>query len=192
MALVFFAFLPVLSLGDVVAFGVGIGAIEAFVVATTSNPLKGTAVEKPAAELEARVAELSGRRRFVYGYLLPFVERLIATVIHVGTRSLVYVSYRSANPLLFGVALLAFVLADGVIGYRLLHQGRLSELPILNRTYLALAAIGALVLAGFLLSWQQAGYQPPISRAPGAGPGHLHWLESATTGTETLVSVGGE
>jgi hypothetical protein len=157
LALVFFAFLPVLSFWEVVAFGVGIGTIEAFVVATTVNPLKGTALEKPADELEATVARLSGAGHLVYGYVLPFTERLIAAVIHVGTRGLVYVGYRSSNPLPLLMALAAFFVADGILGYRLIHQGRLSDLRVLNRTYVGLSAIAALALAAFLLYWPEAG-----------------------------------
>jgi hypothetical protein len=156
LALAFF--LPVLSLWNVVAFGIGIGTIEAFLVVTSPNLLKGTALEKSADELEATVAGLSGGPRLVYSYILPFIERLIAAVIHVGTRGLVYVAYHLANPVPFLLALAAFVLADGVIGYRLIHQGRLSDLRVLNKTYVALAIIAVLVLAGFLIYWYEGGY----------------------------------
>jgi len=169
LALAFFAFLPVLSLWDVVAFGVGIGTIEAHLVTTSSNPLKGTALEKSAVELEATVARQSGGRRFVYGYVLPFTERRIAAVIHVGTRGLVYVAYHSTNSLPFVIALAAFLFADGIIGYRLIHQGRLSELRVLNMTYVALSVIAVLVLAGFLLYWPEGGYQPSSARSLGGG-----------------------
>jgi len=161
LALAFFAFLPVLPLWDVVAFGVGIGTIEASLVATSSNLLRGTALEESAVELEATVARLSGGRRFVYGYVLPFTERMIAAVIHVGTRGLVYAAYHSANPLPLVVALAAFFFADGIIGYRLIHQRRLSEPRVLNMTYVALSVIALLVLASFLLYWPEGGYRPP-------------------------------
>lgn len=158
LALAFFAFLPVLSLWNVVAFGIGIGTIEAFLVATPPNPLKGTALEKAADELEATVAGLSGGRRLLYGYILPFIERLIAGVAHVGTRGLVYVAYHSANPVPFLLALAAFFLVDGVIVYRLAHQGKLSDLRVLQKTYVATATIALLVLAGFLIYWHEGGY----------------------------------
>jgi hypothetical protein len=167
LALAFFAFLPVLSLWDVIGFGVGIGTIEAFLVATTTNPLKGTALEKSAVELEATVARMAGVQRFVYAYLLPFIERLIAAVIHVGTRGLVYVAYRSANPLPFVIAMAAFFIADGIIGYRLIHQGRLTELRVLNLTYVALALIGLVAIACFLIFWPDGGYQISAFRAMG-------------------------
>jgi len=158
LALVFFAFLPVLSLWDVIAFGIGIGTIEAGLVATTPSLLQGTALEAPAAELEATVARMRGIRQFVYGYALPFTERLIATGIHVGTRGLVYVAYRSMTPLPAVIALATFVLADGVIGYRLIHQGRLADTGVLNRTYVALALLAAIVVTCFLLYWPEHGY----------------------------------
>lgn len=167
LALAFFAFLPVLSLWNVVAFGVGIGTIEAFLVATSSNPLKGTTLEKSAVELEATVDRQSGGRRIVYGYILPCTERLIAAVLHVGTRGLVYVAYQSVNPLPFLIALTAFFVADGIIGYRLIYQGRLSDLRVLNKTYIALSVIAVLTLVSFLLYWPEGGYQPSSSRAPG-------------------------
>ena len=153
LALIFFAFLPVLTFWEVVAFGVGIGTIEALLVATTPNLLKGTALEPAVAELEAMVARLPRGRRFVYGYVFPFLERLIAVGIHVGTRGLVYVAYRAVDPLPFLLAMAAFVLADGVVGYRLVYQGKLSDLRTLNLTYVALAAIALLALACFLLYW---------------------------------------
>jgi hypothetical protein len=159
LALVFFALLPILTFWEVVAFGFGIGSIEAVVVATTANPLKGTALEKPAEELEAMVRRLSGGPRLVYGYILPFGERVIAAGIHVGTRGMAYVAYHSANPLPIVVALAAFCFADGIIGYRLIHQGRLCDLRVLNKTYVGLSAVAAIVLAGFLLFWSEGGYE---------------------------------
>lgn len=155
LALVFFAFLPALSFWELVAFGVGIGTIEAWVVATTGNPLKGTALEKPANDLEAMVTRLSGGRRLVYGYILPLAERLIAAVFHVGTRGLVYVGYRSCNPLPFLLALAGFFVADGIIGYRWIHQGRLTDIRVLNWTYAGFSAIAVLVLVAFVLYWPE-------------------------------------
>ncbi|MFO7609501.1 MAG: hypothetical protein R6X35_09940 [Candidatus Krumholzibacteriia bacterium] len=153
VALVFFHFLPVLSFWEVLAFGVGIGTIEAFLVATPGNPLEGTALEKSSAELEATLAGLPGRRGRLYAYLLPFSERLIAAVIHVGTRGLVYVAYRLSNPLPLLLALTAFVFVDGIIAYRLHYQGRFADLRVLKRTYIGLSMIALLVLAVFLLYW---------------------------------------
>jgi len=152
-ALAIFAFIPAPSFWDIVAFGVGIGAIEAFLVATPSNPLKGTGLEKPAAEIEAVIAALPKGPRFVYTYLTPLLERLLAAVIHIGTRGLAYATYRTANPVPIVLALLAFVLADGVVGYRLLQQGRLKDLRVLGRFYLFFFILAAACLAAFFLFW---------------------------------------
>ena len=158
LALVFFVFLKNLTFEQVVAFGIGIGTIEAYVVATASNPLKGTALESASQQLEAIVSSLPGARRLIYGYALPYAERLIATVIHVGTRGLVYVSYRSGDPMPFALALLVFFVADGLLGYRLLHQGKLANLTVLARTYAALLGLAAVALAGFLYYWSGGDY----------------------------------
>lgn len=158
LALVFFAFLPVLTFWEVVAFGIGIGTVEAFMVATMANPLKGTALEKPADEVAAMIGRMAGAPRLVYGHILPFSERIIAGVIHIGTRGLVYVAYHSTDLMPFVVAMAAFFFADGLICYRLGYQGRLCDLRVLNKTYAGLAAIAAIVLAGFLLYWPEGGY----------------------------------
>ena len=65
----------------------------------------------------------------------------------------------SADPVPFFLALMAFFFADGIIGYRLIYQGGLTDLHVLNRTYVALGRTAVLVLAGFLLYWSDGGYQ---------------------------------
>ena len=160
LALLFFVFLKQLTFGQVVAFGIGIGTIEAYLVATPSHPLKGTALETASRQLEATVERLPDNRRWIYQVAMPIAERLIATGIHIGTRGLVYVSWRSGGPLPFLFALLIFLVADGVLGYRLLHQGKLADLRVLNRTYASLLGLAVLALAGFLYAWDA-----------GAGPG---------------------
>jgi short subunit fatty acids transporter len=152
-ALAIFAFMPAPSFWDLIAFGVGIGTLEALLVATPSNPLKGTGLEKPAAEIEAVIAGLPKGPRFVYGCAMPIVERLSAGGIHIGTRGLTYVTYRTANPVPIVLALLAFVLADGVIGYRLLERGKLKDLRVLNAFYLFFSVLALVCLGAFLLFW---------------------------------------
>jgi hypothetical protein len=152
-ALAIFAFMPRLSVWDIAGFGVGIGAIEAFLVATPSNPFKGTGLEKPSAEIEAVIAALPKGPRFVHSYVMPTVERLLAGAIHIGTRGMAYVTFRTLNPLPLILALLAFILADGVVGYRLLQQGRLKDLRVLNSFYLFFFILAAACLAAFLFLW---------------------------------------
>ena len=160
-ALAIFAFLPAMSLWDLLAFGVGIGTIEAFLVSTssTSELLKGTQLEKAAEDLEVMIAGSAAPLRFWYRYLFPFMERLIAATIHIGTRGLVYVAHDRVDPVPFLVALTAFVLADGMIGYRLLVRGRLKAPSALAGAYLALGTVAVVVMAVFLAYW-------PVSVVP--------------------------
>ena len=178
VALVFFVFLGEMAFDRVVAFGIGIGTIEAYLVAAVSNPLRGTELEEASRRLEAAVAALPDDRRWIYRYALPCAERLLAAAIHVGTRGLVYLSWHRGNPLPFAAALLVFVVADGVLGYRMLHQGKLEDFRVLNRAYAALLGLAALVLAGFLYLWgagaavpgPTARTSPPVTPAKGAPP----------------------
>ncbi len=153
VALVFFALLPPLSFWELVAFGVGVGSIEALLVATSQDVFKGTSLEPASRDFEAVLSRLTGSRRLVYGHLLPFAERLIAGVIHVGTRGLVYVTRHTLHPMPLLLAMAAFFLVDGVLGYRLFSEGKLNDLGVLNRLMAGVALIGTLVLAAFLLYW---------------------------------------
>ncbi len=162
-ALPFLALLPSHSFWDIVGFGIGIGAIEAALLATTTDPLKGTALESAAREMDAALTSLTGRRRLVVLHVLPLVERLIAAAIHVGTRGLVYVAYRAFNVLPLLIALAAFLLADGIIGYKLAYQGRFKELRVLGLAYVALAVIALLTCMAFLAYWRAL--SPPAGQA---------------------------
>jgi hypothetical protein len=110
------------------------------------------AVASPS-ELEAMVASLSGGRRLAYGFILPLAERLIAAVFHVGTRGFVYVAYRSSNPPAIRSRVRGVFLADGIIGYRLVHQGRLTDVRVLHNTCAGFFAIAVLVLTAFVSLW---------------------------------------
>ena len=56
-----------------------------------------------------------------------------------------------------------FVLADGVIGYRLLQQGKLKDLRVLNTFFVVFFALAVLCVAAFLLFWRAGGYDAHIS-----------------------------
>lgn len=152
-ALALFAWLPPLSFWEVVAFGVGIGTIEAVLMATPGHPLKGTALEGAVGDLERTIAQRSGIVRVFHESVLPVAERLSAGVFHVGTRGLAYVGYRASSPWPIGLALAAFLVADGILGYRLTALGRLSDLRVLRRVELGLAVVALAMLAAFLVAW---------------------------------------
>jgi hypothetical protein len=155
MALAAFAFLGGRTLGELLAFGIGIGAIEAFLVVTPGSPLRGTGLGPAADELQRTVDGLTGGARLVHRDLLPIAERWGAAVFHVGSRGLVYITYATGAPLPFLLALAGFAYADGWAGYRLLHAGRLADLAVLRRTFVSLAAVAAGLLLAFLWLWSR-------------------------------------
>ena len=154
-ALAFFAFLPRLTLADVIGFSLAIGAMEAFLAGSnrTSELLAGTELEDAAREMDDAFARQPRGRRLALATLAPLVERLIAGGLHVGSRGLVYVTYLQGNVLPAGFALGLFVVADGVVGYRWLREGRFTEPAALVRAYAVLAALALAGLAAFLWSW---------------------------------------
>jgi len=154
-ALAAFALLPPLSLTDVLGFGAAIGAIEAYVAASTrsSELLAGTRLEAPARELEAAVVRLPRSRRRLVTHAAPLAERIIAGALHVGTRGLVYVTFLGRGPFPAALALFAFVLADGAVAYRSLHEGRLTTPRALFRMYAILAVLALGCLGGWLALW---------------------------------------
>lgn len=155
MALAAFTLLGGRSFAELLAFGIGIGAIEAFVVATPGDPLRGVALGPAGVELRRTVEGLEGGVRLAHRDLLPVVERWTAAVFHVGSSGLAYLSYATGNPLPVLLALAGSVYADGWMTYRLLHSGRLTDLAALRRLYLALALVAAALLAAFLWLWSR-------------------------------------
>jgi uncharacterized membrane protein YhfC len=157
-ALLAFLYLKQLSLSEVIAFGIGVGAIEAFLVAAPgSHPLRGTKLEESVQRLEQRVDELSGRSRFFHVEILGVVERILATGIHIGTRGLVYVAYRTGFVVPAIIALAVFVLADG-IGYQRLYKGSLEDMRVLRRFYVFLALLSLGTVIAFLGFWRWQGF----------------------------------
>jgi hypothetical protein len=165
MALAAFAFLGGRSFAELLAFGIGIGTIEAFLVATPGDPLRGTSLGPAAAELQRTVDGLTGGARLVHRDLLPIAERWTAAVFHIGSRGLVYITYAAGNPLPFLLALAGFVYTDGWAGYRLLYSGRLADLAVLRRFYLEFAGLAAGLLLAFLWLWSRMAASPALSAA---------------------------
>jgi|Deesub1362B_J571_1020462.scaffolds.fasta_scaffold03388_2 hypothetical protein len=155
-ASIFFWFLPKMNFWQVVAFGTGIGTIEAIVAVSISDPLKGTALEKGTNKIQALLQNLPGKQKFFFTLFLPWSERMIAGILHIGTRGLVYVSISQHKLLPFGLALAIFILVDGVIVYRMLFAGKLKTPRDLSKMYLALLLLSMIALISFLLFWHPA------------------------------------
>lgn len=54
---------------------------------------------------------------------------------------------------------MAFLLSDGVTGYRVIAQGRLEDLRVLNRVDVGLTVIAAAAVVAVLSFWRQGGTQ---------------------------------
>jgi hypothetical protein len=150
-ALAVFAWFAPLTLYQVVAFGVGIGSFEAWLVASVPNLLSGTDLVSGAKKLESQIAQLAPARRRVYEILFPSMERLFASMIHVGTRALTYVFLASENLLAGLLALAVFVFVDGWLGFRLLMAPD-PDLRQLWRFYVALGLTAVITLAAGLVA----------------------------------------
>ncbi len=119
----------------ILSFGIGIGAIEVMVVATnsSSNLLKGTALEESSKKIDAVLDTLSGINHYLYNIGFTVVERIIATVIHVATRGLVFITILSLSVVPFMIALSVFITADGYLGYYFYVTDKFLKLEGLNR-----------------------------------------------------------
>jgi hypothetical protein len=106
--------------------------------------------------MEAAVRRLERWRNY-HEYVLPFVERALATGIHVGTRGLVYIAYHTTNAIPVAIALIAFLLADGIVGYRLIYQGKLNSSWQLHKFLIFLSFLALLLLVAFLIYWEHFG-----------------------------------
>ena len=155
LAVVFFIFLRDLTLWQLIAFGTGIGAIEAWVVATTPNLLKGTVLEEGANALEATIAQLPSGQRFFWERISGIIERIAALMTHIGSRGLVYVTCRTLNPLPALLALGAFILLDGVLGFRTLMYKGPGQIRRLTEFFIWFTVIAAALLVLFAIYWSR-------------------------------------
>ncbi len=156
-ALLFFILFPIESFLQILAFGIGIGAFEALLTSSTksSKLFKDTELEKPALELEAIMNDSQGLKRIMYHQIFPAVERIIAGLIHIGTRGLALISLLTFNPFPLLLAIMSFTLSDGIIGYKMLYEGKLNNLKNLNKTYYYLSAVALLTISAFLILWMK-------------------------------------
>jgi hypothetical protein len=152
-AIPIFIFMGDLTFLDLLAFGIGIGTMEAFLVAAPGDPLKGTELEQASKDYDTAIQKLSGKDRIYYSHIQPIIERIIATGIHVGTRGLVYVGLHFGIILPFCIALSSFVLVDGILGYRLIYTGKLSDLKTTSKFLLLLSLLSIIIFIIFMLYW---------------------------------------
>ncbi len=136
----------------IISFGLAIGSFESLIVAQYSggNLLKNTALEKTTEEIEHRLKNLKGMKLIIYHYAFPVIERILATFIHISTRGLIFVSFFGQTIIPVLVALLAFIIADGLLGYYFNISGRLLSDKGFVQVYIALFALTVFVTLIFL------------------------------------------
>lgn len=153
-AVAFFLLFRPLEFLEVVAFGAGIGAIEALLVVTPGSPLKGTALEKAALERDRAVKNLPRRQQIIHDELASTIERMIAGAIHVGTRGLTYVAVASGIYGILAFPIAVFLAADG-IGYFKGFRGHFKNPALVWHFYVFLAAVATFTVFLFIWLWAE-------------------------------------
>ncbi len=146
VAAAFFVFVwhpPTLS--QLIGFGAGAGMAEAVMLPFIANPFKGSTLE---AHSEGVFTRSAGVPLIQW---LKVLERIWATLLHVSSRALVYLTIASANPVPAAVAFCGFACVDGMAYYGLLQKWRFDQGPTLVRVHayvgvVAMALTAALVL----------------------------------------------
>jgi hypothetical protein len=137
-AFLFFIFvvtdLPVVHL---LGFGAAAGAIEAIMLPFIKNPLRGTPVGDHATD----VLEKSTGNPAVQW--LAVLERLLAMVIHIASRALVFIGIQRIDVIPVFLAVITFGAVDGTGYFGYLKKWRFDEPRLLLRLY---AFVGAIVL----------------------------------------------
>lgn len=111
----------------IISFGLAIGSFEIFIAikANANNIMKGTALEKSFEVMVEYLDNMRGIKSYIFNLLLPVVERVACTFIHISTRGLVFVTIITGSTVPMFIALTAFVIADGCLGYYYHISGRL-------------------------------------------------------------------
>ena len=152
-SLIFFYFMAELSFLEVISFGVGVGSVEAAIIALGGNLLKGTELEPASEKLSLELSKRSNNSIINWEIVLSILERVSASVIHVATRGLLYIFYINFNLLSILIALMTFILADGIVGYQLIFTEKIAEFKILIRFYAFLILLAIIDILVFLWLW---------------------------------------
>jgi hypothetical protein len=141
----FFLMLPHLTLVQAVGIGAGAAFVEG-ILAATVRPSHGT----PYGEHVSEQVKTSSVSTLVF---LNISDRLVATVVQVCSRTLVFLSVQSGNPLPGLLAFATFAAIDGYAYYALIQQWKFSRIATAARLYGVLAGfatIQALTLFAFI------------------------------------------
>jgi hypothetical protein len=133
------------TFAQLVGFGAGAGMVEAVMMPFMTNPFKGSTLEGHSTDVFNRSA---GGPLFQW---LKVLERIWATLLHVSSRALVYLTISSGNPVPAAVAVCGFAGVDGVAYYGLLEKWRFDHWPTLVGIHTYVGGVATLLMAAMLL-----------------------------------------
>ena len=146
VAAVFFMYIwQPATMAELIGFGAGAGMAEAVILPSLKNPLKGTSLELHATEV---LACTGGDSTIQW---LSVLERVLATVLHIASRSLVYLTFLSSNPLPAVLAVGGFSCVDGVAYYGHLKKWRFDSVRTLASMYGYIGGIAAALTGIFVI-----------------------------------------
>lgn len=118
----------VFDFNAIISFGLAIGSFETIIVVFSkdNNLLKGTALAEQSKELDKYLKNTTGIQYYVYNLIFPIIERVMATLIHISTRGLVFISIITGSILPILIALIVFIIADGLLGFYYYITGKLT------------------------------------------------------------------
>ncbi len=144
-ALGFFLFVvPDLTFAELIGFGVAAGSVEAIILPFMKNPLEGTPLESHAEETGEKT---SGNAAIQW---LAVLERVLASLVHTGTRGLTYLSYSTGNIVPIVLALVGFGSIDGRAYYAHLEKWRFDDIQVLRKFYRFLGVIACALIVLFV------------------------------------------
>ena len=113
----------------IICFGLAIGSLETIIVASSKDNdlLKGTALETRSEKLVEYLYNLQGCKYYIFNIVFPIIERVMATFLHISTRGLVFITIITGCIIPTLIALVVFIIADGLLGYYYYLSGKLAN-----------------------------------------------------------------
>ena len=112
----------------IISFGLAIGSLEILIVVFNKdkNIFKGTALENSSEKTLEYFRNSTGIEYFILNFLLTIYERILALLLHISTRGLVFVTIFTGSVVPIGIALLVFTITDGPLAFYYHITGKLT------------------------------------------------------------------
>lgn len=134
-----------LTLTELIGFGIAAGSIEAIILPFMKNPLQGTPLEQHSDETIKKSEE---------NHIVQWMgvwERILASIVHVASRGLVYISYFTGNIIPIIIGFLGFGLVDGRAYFAHLEKWAFDNIKVLGKFYRFLGIVSLSLTTLFLL-----------------------------------------